>query len=106
MYAPMFPLEFIYGEYNRLHSSQPTAFHALAGLGPSIGGTFFEFDTDANLTNGTSTGTAPVTTSTSSGIMMNTSGAVRQAGYFGAVYELLIVTGPVSLGAGIFLEPL
>ncbi|KAH7327303.1 phosphatidylethanolamine-binding protein, partial [Rhexocercosporidium sp. MPI-PUGE-AT-0058] len=32
-----------------------TAFRSLAGLGPSIGGTFFEIDTDANSTSGGST---------------------------------------------------
>ncbi|KAG4443977.1 hypothetical protein IFR05_000524 [Cadophora sp. M221] len=83
-----------------------TAFRSLAGLGPSIGGTLFEIDTDANSTSvdspsGTATGTTSATNS-GGGNANNTSGAVRRGG-LGPVYELLVVTGTVALGAVLFM---
>ena len=75
------------------------AFRALAGLGPAIGGTFFEIDTDAN-----STSDDPATgTGTASGSTNNTSGASSRAGGMGSAYELLIATGTAIVGAALFV---
>lgn len=86
---------------------QLTAFRALAGLGPAIGGTFFEIDTHANSTSddpATGTGTGTSTPSdTASGSANNTSGASSRAGGMGSAYELLIATGTAILGAALFV---
>ncbi|KAL2060771.1 hypothetical protein VTL71DRAFT_9413 [Oculimacula yallundae] len=80
-----------------------TAFRILAGLGPSIGGTFFETDTEANSTSrGLSTGTSTSPSSTRK--VNNTSSAMKLGGGAGSAYELLITAGTAVMGAMLFWD--